>query len=71
MEYSQPQLKFIQKRLIEISKQLDTKDGGFGLILVYADFSTWCSHAQLAGYSIEKTTGRMYREKGNTRTYFE
>ena len=71
MEYSTPQLKFIQKRLIEITKQLKTKDGGSSRVLVYADFSTWCSHAQLARYNIESDTGKMYRQQGNIRTYFE
>lgn len=71
MEYSLPQLKFIQKRVIETAKQLNAKDGGFSLIMVYADWTTWVSHAQLAGYSVEKDTGKMYKQKGNVRTYFE
>ena len=71
MEYSKNQVDFIQKRILEIVKKLDTKDGTvFGPLMTMSEYITWVSHAQLAGYSVEQNTGRMYRDKENVRTVY-
>lgn len=70
MEYSQPQLKYIQRQLVRLTENMKKTDG-FSMLLTASEYITWVSHAKLAGYEIDKTTGRMYHEKSNVRTYFE
>jgi hypothetical protein len=70
MEYTQTQLRLIQRQLIRLSQELKKEDG-IGALLVGSGFLAWATHAQLAGYEIDKATGRMYREEGNVRTYFD
>lgn len=70
MEYSNEQLKFIQGQLINITKSLNAQKG-MALILDAAVFATWVSHAQLAGYNVERHSGKMYKDSKNVRTYFE
>ena len=70
MEYSEAQLKLIQKKLQRGAKNLkDAK--GFGAVIDAASYLTWVSHANLAGYDVDKETGNMYKESGKiTREYF-
>lgn len=70
MEYSQAQLDFIQIKLKKAYESMKDTNG-IGKALAYADIATWASHANMAGYAVERDTGRMYKQKDNVRTYFK
>ena len=69
MTFNEPQLKLISDKLKYFSEAFQ-KAEGFGSLCAYADLSIWVSHANLAGYNVEKDTGKMYRQKDNVRTYY-
>jgi hypothetical protein len=71
MEYSKQQLDMIQRKVKQASTSLKTAKG-FGTIMDATYLLTWTSHANLAGYQVDKETGRMYKEQGKVeRTYYD
>ena len=69
MEYSQNQIKCIEDNIMKHIKRLKS-ERGLESLCTYADISVWTSHAFLAGYQVERDSGRLYKESAKTRTYF-
>lgn len=71
MTYGHLQLELIEKNLIRLTENEKTEKDGLRLLLNTSEFLAWASHAQLAGYYVDQSTGRIYRQEGNVRTYLE
>jgi hypothetical protein len=57
MQYSKPQLDFIQDCLFKCKGKIISE-------------GIWSSHALLAGYHVEEGTNKMYKQTDNVRTYY-